>query len=107
MKHKCEYYEIDFKLVNESHTTKCSFLDGEPVEHHEEYIGTRIERGLFKAGDGTLINADVNGAHNIARRGIGKYNETSSDVRGVVTTPETTTVDPTSATQVGEVGGNH
>jgi len=33
-----------------------------------EYTGTRVERGLFKTSDGTLINADVNGALNIAKK---------------------------------------
>ena len=31
-------------------------------------MGRRIHRGLYKAGDGTLINADVNGAANIMRK---------------------------------------
>ncbi|MFB6284882.1 MAG: IS200/IS605 family accessory protein TnpB-related protein [Halobacteria archaeon] len=74
LKHKLELHEIEFKLVPESHTSKCSFLDDEEIQHHEDYIGSRVERGLFKASDGTLINGDVNGACNIAKRGIGKPN---------------------------------
>ncbi|OKY77654.1 MAG: hypothetical protein BTN85_0122 [Candidatus Methanohalarchaeum thermophilum] len=52
------------------------------------------------------MDSDKNGAHNIVVRGIGKLEKASSDVRGYVAWPEATTVDPASATQVGEVGGN-
>ncbi|MHA2345074.1 MAG: zinc ribbon domain-containing protein, partial [Candidatus Hodarchaeales archaeon] len=52
----------------ESHSSKCSFLDNEPIKHHENYVGKRISRGLFKSEKGTLINADVNGAYNILNK---------------------------------------
>jgi hypothetical protein len=51
-----------------------SFYDGESVEHHEEYAGERVERGLFEASDGTQLNADVNGAVNMVRKSTGKPN---------------------------------
>jgi putative transposase len=35
--------------ANESHTSKCSFLDEESIEHHDNYAGKRITRGLFKS----------------------------------------------------------
>ena len=53
---------------DESHTSKCSFLDGESVEHHETYLGKRVKRGLFRSAKGILINADVQGALNIIRK---------------------------------------
>jgi len=43
-------------------------LDDESVEHHNNYLGKRIKRGLFKSAKGILINADVNGALNIMRK---------------------------------------
>jgi IS605 OrfB family transposase len=52
----------------EAHTSKCSFLDMEPIEHRERYLGRRVKRGLFKSSDGTKINADVNGGANIIRK---------------------------------------
>lgn len=55
-------------LTEESYTSKCSALDRETVEKHETYAGRRIKRGLFKSSNGTLINADVNGAINIMRK---------------------------------------
>lgn len=89
LKHKCEYYEIEFDLPNESHTSKCSFFDGESVEHHEEYLGTRVKRGLFKANNGMLINADMNGALNIARKsGMLETVLTGIECSGVVNTPQ-------------------
>ena len=38
-----------------------------------KYYGKRIKRGLYKASDGRLINADVNGALNILKKVIGKF----------------------------------
>jgi putative transposase len=45
-----------------------SAIDNESVRHHNEYVGRRIKRGLFKSKAGILINSDVNGAINIARK---------------------------------------
>jgi putative transposase len=56
------------ELVEESHTRKCSFLDNEALQHHEQYLGKRVKRGLFKSAQGILINADVNGTGNIVRK---------------------------------------
>jgi len=69
--YKAELVGIQVVLVNENHTSKCSFLDDEPICHHERYAGKRIKRGLFRAADGrTVYNADVNGAYNIIRKAI-------------------------------------
>ncbi|HEU4322919.1 MAG TPA: transposase [Roseiflexaceae bacterium] len=68
--YKAELVGIQVILTEESHTSKCSFLDDEPVRHHEQYMGKRVKRGLFRAADGRLINADVNGAYNIIRKAI-------------------------------------
>jgi putative transposase len=69
--YKAELVGIKVVLTNESHTSKCSFLDDEPICHHEHYAGKRIKRGLFRASDGwQIINADVNGAYNIIRKAI-------------------------------------
>ena len=54
-------------LTEESYTSKASFLDmDKPVKG--EFSGERIERGMYKAKNGLLINADVNGAGNIIRK---------------------------------------
>ena len=66
--YKCELAGIDVVVQQESHTSKCSFLDHEDVGHHEEYVGRRVKRGLFKTATGKLVNADVNGALNILKK---------------------------------------
>lgn len=52
-----------------------SYLDSDILPEYKAehpYTGTfsgkRIHRGIYKAKDGTLINADVNGAANISRK---------------------------------------
>lgn len=68
--YKLEMVGIQTKLQQESHTSKCSFLDDEQVRHQEKYAGRRVKRGLFKSANGKTINADVNGALNILRKCI-------------------------------------
>jgi len=54
----------------ESYTSKCSFLDLEPIEKHETYLGRRVHRGLFISAHGRRIQADVNGSYNILRKEV-------------------------------------
>ncbi|RKX96899.1 MAG: transposase [Spirochaetes bacterium] len=68
--YKAEEEGIRVILQDESHTSKCSFLDEEPVEHREHYVGKRKSRGLFRSARGIIINADVNGACNTVRKAI-------------------------------------
>jgi IS605 OrfB family transposase len=67
VRYKAEEEGIEVELKEEAHTSKCSFLDNEPIEHREEYVGRRVKRGLFRSGRGKLINADVNAGYNIIR----------------------------------------
>ena len=71
----CKLYGIEFKLQEESYTSKASFFDGDEIpiydkENLQEYIfsGKRIKRGLYQTRTGKLINADCNGALNILRK---------------------------------------
>jgi len=66
--YKAEELGISVIGQDESHTSKCSFLDNESIEHHDKYLGRRIKRGLFRSAKGILINADVQGALNIIRK---------------------------------------
>jgi putative transposase len=59
LSYKAELVGIEVRLVNESHTSKCSFLDDEPIQHHARYVGKRIARGLFRASSGRLINKEL------------------------------------------------
>ena len=71
----CKLYGIEFKLQEESYTSKASFFDGDiiPVydkENLQKYIfsGRRIKRGLYQTSKGYQLNADCNGALNILRK---------------------------------------
>jgi IS605 OrfB family transposase len=68
LKYKAELQGIEVYTPEEGYTSKCSFLDLEPIEKHETYVGQRIKRGLFCSKEGILINADINGACNIIRK---------------------------------------
>ncbi len=70
----------------ESYTSKCSFLDEEPIEKHEKYLGRRVKRGLFKSQNGTKINADVNGSGNIIRKEL--PNAFAKGIEGMVVFPK-------------------
>ena len=69
-KYKCELEGITVIVREENYTSKCSFLDNEEICKHEEYLGKRIKRGLFRTASGRLVNADLNGALNILRKEI-------------------------------------
>lgn len=68
--YKCERAGIKVDIIEESYTSKCSFLDREPICKHEVYLGRRVKRGLFVSSDGTKINADVNGSYNIMLKAV-------------------------------------
>jgi len=71
--YKCKLEGINVILTEESYTSKCSFLDGETIEKHENYLGKRIKRGLFRSAKGKLINADLNGSLNILKKVVGEF----------------------------------
>ena len=68
IQYKAEEFGINVILVEESYTSGTSFLDNElPIK--ENYNKSRRKhRGIFKSNDGTLINADINGAFQILKK---------------------------------------
>jgi putative transposase len=62
----------------------------ETMEHHDEYLGRRIKRGMFKSSTGKLINADINGAIGIMRKAkeISDDNIVSLRDRGDIVSPK-------------------
>jgi putative transposase len=73
--YKAEAVGIRVLLTEESYTSKASFLDRDPLpkwksgqKSEQTFSGKRIKRGLYRTKDGTLINADINGASNILRK---------------------------------------
>jgi len=92
LQYKASLAGIKVVLIEESYTSKCSLLDKESIEHHENYVGTRgvwrqidnakfqqkhgkngkVCHGLFKTATGRVVNSDVNGAYNILRKAFPK-----------------------------------
>lgn len=68
--YKARMEGIEVITTQEAYTSKCSALDLEIIGKHETYLGKRKKRGLFVTATGKLINADCNGALNIARLGL-------------------------------------
>jgi putative transposase len=66
--YKAELVGIQVIVREESYTSKCSFLDLEPIEKRETYAGRRVQRGLFVSARGRRIQADVNSSYNIIRK---------------------------------------
>lgn len=72
----CWKYGIEYIEVEESYTSKSSFLDNDELPEYKPeqpytkgFSGKRIKRGLYQSKNGTVLNADVNGAYNILRKG--------------------------------------
>jgi putative transposase len=74
LRYKLGQHGITMKVANESYTSKASFVDGDKMPKKYDkgakliYSGNRLKRGLYKSQDGTLVNADANGAYNILRK---------------------------------------
>lgn len=68
LEYKAKLGGINFIYNEESYTSKCSALDLELLEKHENYMGKRTKRGMFFTSKGIKINADLNGSLNILRK---------------------------------------
>jgi IS605 OrfB family transposase len=75
LEYKAALVGIKVKVTEESYTSKASFLDQDEMPVYDpkrkekpKFSGKRIKRGLYRAKDGRLINADVNGSLNIIRK---------------------------------------
>src|SRR5262249_9697223 len=84
--YKAELVGIKVKPTEESYTSQASFLDRDKMPKYDpnrektpKFSGKHIKRGLYRASDGRLINADVQGSYNITRKVAPK----AFDVEGV------------------------
>ncbi|NPA13151.1 MAG: transposase, partial [Aquificae bacterium] len=70
--YKCDIAGIDLVITEEeSYTSKTSSITGDLEK--KEFNGRRVKRGLFKDNKTNKVyNADLNGALNIAIKGLGK-----------------------------------
>ncbi len=91
LRYKLAEYGIRFALTEESYTSKADFLAMDLIPVYEkgenkeyDFSGKRIKRGLYRHCDGTLTNADINGAANILRKVFPKVTQWD---RGIVDMP--------------------
>ncbi len=81
--YKAELVGITVKVTEESYTSKASLLDLDPLpvrksgDEKHTFSGKRVKRGLYRASNGRYINADINGAANIIRKGATRLAETA------------------------------
>jgi putative transposase len=72
-------------VQEEGYTSKCSFLDLEPIRKHAQYCGRRVKRGEFVSAQGLPIHADINGSYNILRKAL--PSAFARGIQGVVVRP--------------------
>jgi len=91
LRYKLAEYGIRFVLTEESYTSKADYLAKDYIPVHKKnrsesysFSGKRIHRGLYRHYDGTITNADINGAANILRKVFPKVNQWD---RGTVDMP--------------------
>jgi transposase len=111
VEYKAKLVGIEFKSVSEHHTSKCSALDFELIQHHQKYMGKRkppikgrkrkkelsnggskfkrvYPRGLFRSAKGYTIHSDVNGSFNIGRVAYPNlFNQRSLTVENMLLNP--------------------
>jgi putative transposase len=71
--YKAKRKGIAVQVVEESYTSKASFLDDDVIPTYgekdiPEFSGKRIKRGLYRTEENKLLNADVNGSYNILKK---------------------------------------
>ena len=97
--YKAEQQGIRVQMAEESYTSKASFLDRDDIPVYGTsdttpltFSGKRVKRGLYRSKDGTLLNADVNGAANILRKTFTNAFEEAFSNTGSLLTPIALTV---------------
>ena len=76
LRYKARLAGMNFMTVEESYTSKTSFLDREKLHHYKNnqpqkgytFLGQRFKRSLFRSQLGYVIHADVNASFNIIRK---------------------------------------
>ena len=76
LRYKALLAGINFMTVEESYTSKTSFLDEEKLHSYKvnkapknyTFLGDRFTRSLFKSKKGYVIHADINASFNIIRK---------------------------------------
>ena len=96
LQYQCELHGISYCSQEESYTSKASCLDDDYIPVYGETVttpfsGKRIHRGLYRASDGTVLNADINGSVNILKKYFKERKSnvalTTDDVRVLLNAP--------------------
>jgi len=74
--YKAQLVGIRVVVTEESYTSKASLLDLDPLpvrdpnngDEKHPFSGKRVKRGLYRASNGRVLNADINGSGNIIRK---------------------------------------
>jgi len=65
--------EIKVEIISEEYTSKASYIDNDDIPELDykkhKFSGKRVKRGLYKSNKGFKINADLNAALNILKKG--------------------------------------
>ena len=92
--YKAKLVGIQVILQEESYTSKASFLDSDPIPTYQAnrpekpvFSGTRMARSWYRASDGTVIHADINGSLNILRKSTSDLLQLGRGVAGAAVRP--------------------
>ena len=92
--YKAQLVGIQVILQEESYTSKASFLDSDPIPTYQAdraeqpvFSGKRIARSWYRASDGTIIHADINGSWNILRKSNSDLLQLGRGVAGTAVSP--------------------
>ena len=96
LQYQCDLHGISYCPQEESYTSKASCLDDDYIPVYGEAVvkpfsGKRIHRGLYRASDGSVLNADINGSINILKKYFKERKSnvviTADDVRVLLNAP--------------------
>ncbi len=97
LRYKGELVGIQVMLQEESYTSKASFLDLDPIPTYSpasftpsqrfDFSGKRFARSWYRAKDGRVIHADVNGSYNILRKSSSDPWQVGRGVEGAAVHP--------------------
>jgi len=94
LRYKGELVGIQVETHEESYTSKASFLDLDPIptyspqrQESPSFSGKRIARSWYRASDGRVIHADINGSYNVLRKSSSDPSQLGRGVVGAAVHP--------------------
>jgi len=92
--YKAKLVGIQVIIQEESYTSKASFLDDDLIPTYQAnrsekpvFSGKRIARSWYRASDGKVIHADINGSYNILRKSTSDLSQLGRGVVGAAVLP--------------------